>query len=242
MKSRWMLGHSRWMLCQYWEPWKTILPADMVGWWLVGWERFTGSVRDFGQNGGLESSPACPRHPTFFQRLRHSTFHDVTHNLQNCWSRTLNLSRDSGWHWHQHFWRCHFFGGMTMGDPLSLTLAALGGWTEILSSLIMLILLGTCYVAARESMIPGWIGIQPPSLETKIDELREHRKHGKLHALLQTREPVSWSFFSFSRSKTDSRKKMMHTGTVANLEDPWIAGRVWWVSTDVDPMFWRPEL
>lgn len=42
-----------------------------------------------------------------------------------------------------------------MGDPLSLTLAALGGWTEILSSLIMLILLGTCYVAARESMIPG---------------------------------------------------------------------------------------
>ena len=49
--------------------------------------------------------------PNFFQRLRHSTFHDVTHNLQNCWSRTLNLSRDSGWHWHQHFWRCHFFGG-----------------------------------------------------------------------------------------------------------------------------------
>lgn len=202
MKSRWMLG-------RHWMPLdalsvlgtlKNIFLADTVGWWLVGWERFRGTVRDFSSKWRSRIL-TCPRSTAL------NYFHDVTHNLQNCWSRIRNLSRDSGWHWPQHFWRCHFFGGMTMGDPLSLTLAALGGWTEILSSLIMLILLGTCYVAARESMIPGWIGIQPPSLQTKIEELREHRKHGNyMHCSRPGNPFLGVSSVSLVQKRTRGRK------------------------------------
>lgn len=207
----------------------------LAGDWLVGkdseelWEIFR-------QNGGLESSPVHgPRHSTIFMmwlttcRIVGAGF-EIWAGIQD--DIDTNISEG-----------VIFLGGWPWVTLCPWPWQHLGGWTEILSSLIMLILLGTCYVAARESMIPGWIGIQPPSLETKIEAWTQET--WKLHALpslLQTQEPVSWSFFSFSRSNTDSRKKMMHTGTVANLEDPWIAGRVWWVSTDVDPMFWRPEL
>lgn len=200
---------------------KNIFLADTVGWWLVGWERFH-----------------LPTSLNFFQRLRHSTFHDVPHNLQNCWSRmTLTPT----------FLKVSFFWGddhvWPWVAPCPLTLAALGEWTEILSSLIMLILLGTCYVAARESMMPGWICIQPHHWKRRSKNcVKAGNMETTNYCTCIAPRPGNLILGVSSVSliqKWTSRKKMMHTGTVTNLEDPWMdyqPGWVWWVSTDVDLM------